>query len=510
MQAPRRQARGRGRDAHARRSRLGHGILARQHDCWIAIHEIANAVYEHRPLRDGDRIDVGNIALDVFHTPGHRPEHCCIVVSDRTRGEEPWLVLSGDALFVGDSGRPDLAVAGDEGAAALYRSLHERLGALDAGVELFPGHVAGSLCGRGMSAKTSSTLGFERRFNPMLAEMTVDEFVKRANADLAPKPPTMARIVELNRGPLLGEAPRARTVALPAADAQVLDVRDGASFADGHMAGSFNDSVAAPGFGNRCGFALDPEREVVIVAETHEQAADAMRKLAAVGFTELAEVGFGLDAAHSLERFEPIGIVEMGQLADKGELQVVDLREPAEQTEMAAGALAVPYRLLAEADLSSLDPQRPTAAVCHTGVRSPLGASLLARRGFTHVRPVLGEGMNAWGTREAVAAADAEAAETKAQGQGQGLAKRPRPRRSRASGWPPVPRAAPAWRARPWPRWAPRLARASPRRRPPGPPTDPRSRPRRGASARRPDGRASGWRTGRRRRCCRRPRPGRR
>jgi hydroxyacylglutathione hydrolase len=393
----------------------GHGILAQQHGCWIGIHEVANAVYEHRPLRDGDRIDVGNIALDVFHTPGHRPEHCCVVVADRTRGDEPWLLLSGDALFVGDSGRPDLAVAGDEGAAALFRSLHERLGKLDAGVELFPGHVAGSLCGRGMSAKTSSTLGFERRFNPMLAEMTVGEFVKRANADLAPKPPTMAHIVELNRGPLLGEAPRARTIALPAADAQVLDVRDGASFADGHMSGSFNDSAATTGFGNRCGFALDPEREVAIVAATHEQAEDAARKLAAVGFTRLAEVGFGVDSAHAHARFLPIGLVEMGQLADKGELQVVDLREPSEQTEMAADALPVPYRLLADADLSSLDPERPTAVVCHTGVRAPLGASLLARRGFAHVRPVLGEGMSAWGTREAVAAAAAEEAETKAQ-----------------------------------------------------------------------------------------------
>jgi hydroxyacylglutathione hydrolase len=398
----------------------GHGVLAQKHGCWIAIHEIANAVYEHRPLRDGDRIDVGNIALDVFHTPGHRPEHCCLVVSDRTRADEPWFVLSGDALFVGDSGRPDLAVAGDEGAAALYRSLHERLGALDGGVELFPGHVAGSLCGRGMSAKPSSTLGFERRFNPMLAEMTVDEFVRRANADLAPKPPTMARIVELNRGSLVGEAPRAHTVALPAADTQVLDVRDGASFADGHMAGSLNDSVAVPGFGNRCGFVLDAEREVVIVAATHEQAEDAVRKLSAVGFTQLAEVGFGVDSAHSHERFEPIGLVEMGKLSDKGELQVIDVREASEQNETPAGALAVPYRLLAGADLSSLDPERPTAVVCHTGTRSPLAASMLARRGFKHVRPVLGEGMSTWGTREAVAAAEAEAkavaAQTRAKG----------------------------------------------------------------------------------------------
>jgi hydroxyacylglutathione hydrolase len=382
----------------------GHGILAQQYGCWIAIHEVANAVYEHRPLRDADRIEVGNIALDVFHTPGHRPEHCCIVVSDRTRGDEPWLVLSGDALFVGDSGRPDLAVAGDEGASALYRSLHERLGGLDGGVELFPGHVAGSLCGRGMSAKPSSTLGFERRFNPMLAEMTVEQFVKLANTDLAPKPPTMARIVELNRGPLLGTAPAARTVARPSEDSQVLDVRDGEHFAEGHMAGSFNDSVAAAGFGNRCGFALDPDREVAIVATTHEQAEDAARKLAAVGFTQLSEIGFGLDSAHALQRFDPIGLEEMGALAEKGELQVVDVRETSEQTELAAGALAVPYRILADADLAALDPERPTAVVCHTGVRAPLAASLLARRGFTHVRPVLGEGMGTFHAPQPAAA----------------------------------------------------------------------------------------------------------
>jgi hydroxyacylglutathione hydrolase len=382
----------------------GHGVLAQQHGCWIGIHEVANAVYEHRPLRDGDRIEVGNIALDVLHTPGHRPEHCCIVVSDRTRADEPWLVLSGDALFVGDSGRPDLAVAGEEGASALYHSLHERLSGLDGGVELFPGHVAGSLCGRGMSAKPSSTLGFERRFNPMLAEMTVAQFVKLANADLAPKPPTMTRIVELNRGPLVGLAPVVRTVAQPAVDAQVLDVRDGGHFADGHMAGSFNDSVGEPGFGNRCGFVLDPEREVVIVADTHEQAGEAARKLAAVGFTQLAEIGFGLDSAHALERFEPVGLAEMGALAEKGQLQVIDVREASEQTQLAAGALAVPYRLLAEADLAALDPERPTAVVCHTGVRAPIAASLLARRGFTHVRPVLGEGMGTWHAQEAAVA----------------------------------------------------------------------------------------------------------
>ena len=140
------------------------------------------------------------------------------------------------------------------------------------------------------------------------------------------------------------------------------------------------------------------------MATTHEQAEDAARKLAAVGFTQLAEIGFGLDSAHALERFEPIGLEEMGKLAAKGDLQVIDVREASEQTELAAGALAVPYRLLAGADLASLDPERPTAVVCHTGVRAPLAASLLARRGFTHVRPVLGEGMGTWHAPGAAAA----------------------------------------------------------------------------------------------------------
>ncbi len=374
----------------------GHGRLAASHSCFVAIHESAAVDYPNRPLHDGERIQIGNIAIDVLHTPGHRPEHCALAVSDLTRADEPWLLLSGDALFVGDTGRPDLAVGGEEGAAALYRSLHERIGVLGNDVELFPGHVAGSLCGRGMSAKPSSTLGYERRFNPMLAGMPAAEFIERANAGLAPKPPTMGRIVELNRGPFVTSAPviRSRKDAEPGD--QVLDVRDGEAFAAGHLPGSLNVPVSATGFGNRCGFVFDPSREVVLIADDASQAGLAARRLAAVGFLSLAALTFGSEAADAVERFSPIGLAEMGELAARGELQVVDLREPDEQTVMAAGAIPVPYRLLQTADLSMLDPERPTAAVCQTGARSPLGASLLAARGFTHVRPVLGAGMSSW------------------------------------------------------------------------------------------------------------------
>src|SRR5262249_5076009 len=282
----------------------GHGILAAP-GAWIAVHRSAGVAYPHRPLEDGDRLRVGSVALDVLHTPGHRPEHCCLAVSDLSRADEPWLVLTGDALFVGDTGRPDLAVGGEEGAAALHRSLHERLRALGDGVEVFPGHVAGSLCGRGMSAKTSTTLGFERRHNAMLAEMTVGEFVRRANEDLAPKPPTMTRIVALNQGPLRAEAPWMRNVERVEESDQVLDVRLPAAFAAGHLPGSLNVPVGLRGFANRAGFVLEAGRRIVLIADGGAQAAEAARLLAAGGLDDPAALAGGRPPGVPLGRVRP-------------------------------------------------------------------------------------------------------------------------------------------------------------------------------------------------------------
>ena len=137
----------------------GHGRLALDHGIPVSIHEIAGVEYPHDPLRDGDELEVGAVVLRVIHTPGHRPEHCCLAVTDRSRGDEPWLVLTGDSLFVGDAARPDLAVGAVEGAEGLFHSL-QRLLELSDGVEVFPGHVAGSLCGKAMCSKPSTTIGF--------------------------------------------------------------------------------------------------------------------------------------------------------------------------------------------------------------------------------------------------------------------------------------------------------------------------------------------------------------
>ena len=344
----------------------GHGLLAAQTDAWIAVHESAGVAYEHRALRDGDELDVGAIRLTVVHTPGHRPEHCSLLVADRSRSDEPWMALTGDSLFVGDVARPDLAVAGAEGAAVLHASLRDRLLTLEDGVEIFPGHVAGSLCGKGMSSRTSTTLGFERRNNAMLAPMAVDEFVRLANDNLGARPPNVERIVALNRGPLLRDLAEPRVVHELQGGEQVLDVRPAEAFADRHLAGSLNAPLAGTGFGTRAGSVLDAGREVVVAAADPAQAADAMRRLRAVGCTEIAL----LDPAVLLTGEERFDTLSMGDLVASADgLQLVDVRDPGEQPAL-PGALRVPYRDLDLADLTSLDPARPVAVVCQTGSRT--------------------------------------------------------------------------------------------------------------------------------------------
>src|SRR5262249_35277252 len=179
------------------------GRFALEHGTPVHLNPLADPEYSYEPLADGDEVSVGDVTLRAVHTPGHRPEHTCFAVIDRSRGDEPWLLLTGVSLFVGDAARPDLAVEASEGARYLFHSLH-RLVDLGDGVEVFPGHVSGSLCGTGMSSKASTTIGFERRFNPALRIDREDAFVDDSASIAAPKPPNAERIVALNRGPFLG------------------------------------------------------------------------------------------------------------------------------------------------------------------------------------------------------------------------------------------------------------------------------------------------------------------
>jgi len=177
--------------------RSGGRELARRVGAQYCIHEAADVAYPFTPLRDGDRIELGNTRLQVLHTPGHSPESVCLLVTDLKRGPEPWFVLTGDTVFVGAVGRPDLPAQAGENAAQLYDSLQKLL-ALPDDLEIYPGHFSGSVCGAGLSGKPMTTLGFEKRWNSMLA---VDRatFVERL-ADVPPKPTDMERVLAFNRG----------------------------------------------------------------------------------------------------------------------------------------------------------------------------------------------------------------------------------------------------------------------------------------------------------------------
>ncbi len=155
--------------------------------------------YPFEALKDGQRIEVGNVFVDVLHTPGHTPDSICLLVTDKRRAEAPWFVLTGDTLFVGSAGRPDLAGKETEMAGQIYDTLHQRLMTLPAEVELYPGHTSGSACGAGMSGKPMSTIGFEKRWNPMLA-MSRDEFVATLTQSIPPRPAEMDRMVAFNLG----------------------------------------------------------------------------------------------------------------------------------------------------------------------------------------------------------------------------------------------------------------------------------------------------------------------
>jgi len=370
----------------------GHGRLALDHDLPVHVHPAANVDYPNTPLEDGDEVDAGCIRLRCIHTPGHRPEHCCFAVIDRGRADEPWLVLTGDSLFVGDAARPDLAVGAMEGAEGLFHSLR-RLMELPDGVEVFPGHVAGSLCGRAMSSKASTTIGFERRFNPMLSLVELDAFVAESAAIAAPKPPNLGRIVALNRGSFVGVPHAVAELPAPADDAQLLDVRPVADHLAGHIHGALSVPLTGTGFATKAGFVLAADKPVCVLASTAAEARHAIRGLRSVGFLELA----GYVLGDGPERAESVSMEELDELIGRG-ADLIDVREKDERdTGYIPGSRNIPYRLLGICG-ADLPTDRPIVTICESGARAAIAASILVARGYD-ARPVLGGGIATWRER---------------------------------------------------------------------------------------------------------------
>jgi glyoxylase-like metal-dependent hydrolase (beta-lactamase superfamily II)/rhodanese-related sulfurtransferase len=367
----------------------GHGRLALEHGIPVSIHAAAKAGYLHDVLADGDEITLGDVVLRCIHTPGHRPEHCCFAVVDRSRGPDPWLVLTGDSLFVGDAARPDLAVEAREGAEGLFHSLR-RLVELGDGVEVYPGHVAGSLCGRAMSSKASTTIGFERRFNPALTEDDLAAFITASAAITAPRPPNIEHIVELNRGPFVAAQPDPPLLDVPARDEQVLDVRPIDDFAGGHLPGAVSVPVSGTRFSTKAGFVLDTERPVTIAAGDEAEAQHAIRGLRSIGVFDIS----GYVVGGGAERLELVQVDELEALLAQG-AELIDVREKDERDEgYIPGSRNIPYRLVGVGS-AELPRDRPIVTICESGPRAVVAASMLAAQGFD-ARPVAHGGIDDW------------------------------------------------------------------------------------------------------------------
>lgn len=382
----------------------GHLELAAATGAPISYGAAAEVEFPIDPLDDGRVLDLGSVSLEARHTPGHTPESICLLVRDAP-GAVPWGVLTGDTLFIGDVGRPDLlggaGWSAEELARALYRSTRRLLTLPDA-TRVFPAHGAGSACGKNLSTETSSTIGEQRRTNYALAPMSEDAFVAAVTEGQPVAPMYFAHASQRNRAahPVLDESAPVRALTLAEADAAVaagallLDTRGPQDFAAGHLPGSVNVGLGGR-FAEMVGQVVEPDTDLVVVGD-EGTAVEARNRLARIGFDRVVGV---LDGGVSVapERLRSAGRITADRLAALGEtVRSLDVRKPGEVTGsgLVPGAVHIPLAALL-ARIDELDPPAPTVVYCAGGYRSSIAASVLRARGFARVDDLLG-GFDAW------------------------------------------------------------------------------------------------------------------
>ena len=388
----------------------GHLELARATGASISFGPGAEADFPIESLADGQRISLGRVELEIRHTPGHTPESVSVVIWERAGDPEPWGVLTGDTLFIGDVGRPDLLASAGlsaEGMAhSLFRSLHGRLLTLPDATRVFPAHGAGSACGRAMSSAPSSTIGDQRRTNYALRPMSERDFVAAVTRHQPVAPPYFGFAADANRHrhDLLAE--QAETAELTVDEVvthrerggAVIDGRAPQAFASGSLRGSVNVPLDGR-FAEYAGDVVQPGTPIVLVTDPGREA-EARTRLSRIGFDTV--VGYLPDIERALTehpdlavRADRIGALDLAGWASDGDVQLVDVRNPAE-TEGGSipGAVLVPLaHLLPRMD--ELDPERPTVVFCASGNRSSIAGSTLRAQGFSRVADILG-GFEAW------------------------------------------------------------------------------------------------------------------
>lgn len=388
----------------------GHLELAEATGAQIIFGEAAEPEFPARLVADGERIELGEVVLEFRATPGHTPESISIVVWEKPDDAEPWAVLTGDTLFIGDVGRPDLlasvGVTADELGAMLYDSLHHKILTLPDSTRVFPAHGAGSACGKNLSTETSSTIGEQRRVNYALQPMSRDEFIEIVTEGQPPAPEYFIHDAILNRRTrelLDAEAPEPLDFdAVRRAQAEgavVLDVRDAAAFAAGHLVGSVNVGLDGR-FAEYAGTVVDPDDRIVIVAE-RGTAVEAKVRLGRIGFDNVVGALEDVEAAlaahpEAAERSSRITATELrARLADLPGLQVIDVRNGSEWAlGSIEGALNIPLPQVRRR-VGDVDLDRPIVVHCAGGYRSSIAASWLRSAGATDVSDLIG-GYNAW------------------------------------------------------------------------------------------------------------------
>jgi glyoxylase-like metal-dependent hydrolase (beta-lactamase superfamily II)/rhodanese-related sulfurtransferase len=390
----------------------GHRELAARTGARVVFGAAAPAKFDFLPAHNGDELRVGSVTLRLLETPGHTPESISIVIFDNTVSQNvPYGVLTGDILFIGDVGRPDLLgsrMSAGELAGMLYDSLHEKLLKLPDEVRVFPAHGAGSLCGRNISSERTSTIGHERRFNYAVQPMPREEFVRLMTTDLPEAPGYFSRDAQINMegAPALEQLPALQ--ALSPAKVQmfqkeggvVLDTRDSAQYANGHIGGSLHIALSGQ-FASWAGTLIRPSSSIVLIAEDEEKLHEARTRLARVGLDRVSGyLDGGILAWHNaglpLRVTEQIPVEELKhRIADGVVDRVLDVRRPAEwQTGHIASAQNAPLNHLSE-DAQKLDPHARVALICAGGFRSAIACSILEASGFDRISNVVG-GMAAW------------------------------------------------------------------------------------------------------------------
>lgn len=381
----------------------GHMDLAEKTGAQIYVPEKANCEFEHVSLKEGDTFSIEDIELEVLETPGHTPEHISYVVTDSSRGEEPVALFCGDTMFVGDVGRPDLFPGrAEELASTLYDTLHKKILNLPDFCEIYPAHGAGSLCGRAMASKRSSTLGYEKNYNYALEIKDRTAFIDSLTNNMPEAPDHFSRCTDINRtGPkklkdLHSPEPLNNEMfSEKMKNAIILDVRSFETFGGQHIPGAYSIDINA-NFPTYAGWLLPPEKNILLVAENYSQAFDACNQLHRVGMDKVEgylEGGMygwvteGLTAKH-VPQISSSELHEM--INSEDEMTIVDVRAVTEYEDFhIEGSVNIPVHELRER-YDELEKDSMNILICGSGHRSSMGCSLLLQKGFKNVQNAAG------------------------------------------------------------------------------------------------------------------------